>query len=266
MLAPEFLACAWRRRELVWQLTKREVIARYRGTALGLLWTLVHPLFMVAIYTFVFREVFRARWDHETGAADFGLVLFAGLIVFSLMAECMQRAPWLIVSNPSFVKKVVFPLEILPWTVLGSAFFHAAVSFALLVVLWTLGRGSLPWTALALPLPLLPLALLTLGVSWFLAACGVYLRDTAQMVGLLTVALLFTSPIFYPASAFPEVYRDYLWLNPLTYVVEEVRGLLFLGRSPSWRALGSHLILGVAVAWLGWWWFERTRPGFADVL
>jgi lipopolysaccharide transport system permease protein len=266
-LAPEFLASAWRHRELVWQLTRREVLGRYRGTILGLLWTLVHPLFMVGIYTFVFREVFRARWQEESGGAgEFALVLFAGLIVFSLLSECINRAPLLIVGNPSFVKRVVFPLEVLPWTVLGSALFHAAVSFALLVVLWLLTRGSLPWTALALPLPLLPLAFLTLGLSWFLAACGTYLRDTAQTVGLLTVALLFLSPVFYPVSALPEGVRPYLWLNPLTFAIEEVRGLLFFGRLPSWRGLAGQTILGLAAAWLGWWCFEKARPGFADVL
>jgi lipopolysaccharide transport system permease protein len=124
----------------------------------------------------------------------------------------------------------------------------------------------LPWTAIALPLPLASLALLTLGLSWILASLGAYLRDTAQTVGLLTVALLFTSPVFYPASALPAAYRDYLWLNPLTFVIEEVRGLLFLGRPPSWSGLGRHVLVGFAVAWIGRWWFERTRPGFADVL
>jgi homopolymeric O-antigen transport system permease protein len=264
---PEFLASAWRHRELVWQLTRREIVGRYRGTVLGLLWTLVHPLFMVGIYTFVFREVFRARWEHEVGGpGEFALVLFAGLIVFSLLTECINRAPWLIVGNPSFVKKVVFPLEVLPWPVLGSALFHATVSFALLFALWAVSQGSLPWTAIALPLPLIPLALLTLGLSWFLAACGAYLRDTAQTVGLLTVALLFMSPVFYPTSALPERYRAYLWLNPLTFVIEEVRGILFLGQAPSWRGLAAQTVLGFAAAWIGWWCFEKARPGFADVL
>jgi lipopolysaccharide transport system permease protein len=266
-LVPGFLACGWRHRELVWQLTRREVAGRYRGTVLGLAWTLLHPLFMVGIYTFVFREVFRARWDDSVDTAgEFALVLFAGLIVFSLLTECVTRAPSLVVGNPSFVKKVIFPLDVLPWAVLGSALFHALVSFLLLMVLWGLSHDGLPWTALALPLPLVPLALLTLGLAWFLAACGVYLRDTTQIVALLTVALLFLSPVFYPASALPEPYRSYLWLNPLTFVIEEARGLLFLGRLPSWRGLGIHLLVGFAVAWLGWLWFEKTRPGFADVL
>jgi lipopolysaccharide transport system permease protein len=266
-LVPGFLARGWHHRELVWQLTRREVAARYRGTLLGLAWTLIHPLFMVGIYTFVFREVFRARWDDSVDTAgEFALVLFAGLIVFSLLTECVTRAPALVTGNPSFVKKVIFPLDVLPWSVLGSALFHALVSFALLVLLWGLSQGELPWTAIALPLPLVPLALWTLGLSWLLASFGVYLRDTVQVVALLTVALLFMSPVFYPASALPEPYRAYLWLNPLTYVIEEVRGLLFHGRVPSGGALAVQLLLGFAVAWLGWLWFEKTRPGFADVL
>lgn len=266
-LVPGFLAQGWKHRELVWQLTRREVASRYRGTVLGLAWTLIHPLFMVGIYTFVFREVFRARWDDSVDTAgEFALVLFAGLIVFSLLTECVTRAPSLVVGNPSFVKKVIFPLDVLPWAILGSALFHALVSFALLTALWGVSHGTLPWTAIALPLPLVPLALWTVGLAWILAACGVYLRDTTQVVALLTVALLFMSPVFYPVSALPEPYRAYLWLNPLTYVIEEVRGLLFQGRLPGASDLVVQLVVGFAVAWLGWLWFEKTRPGFADVL
>jgi lipopolysaccharide transport system permease protein len=266
-VVPGFLARGWHHRELIWQLTRREVAARYRGTLLGLAWTLIHPLFMVAIYTFVFREVFRARWDDSVDTAgEFALVLFAGLIVFSLLTECVTRAPALVTGNPSFVKKVIFPLDVLPWAVLGSALFHALVSFALLMLLWGVSHGGLPWTAIALPLPLVPLALWTLGLAWLLASCGVYLRDTTQVVALLTVALLFMSPVFYPASALPEPYRAWLWLNPLTSVIEDVRGLLFHGRLPSAAGLGVQLAVGFAVAWLGWLWFEKTRSGFADVL
>jgi lipopolysaccharide transport system permease protein len=256
-----------RYRHLVWQMSKREVIGRYRGSMLGLVWSFVHPLCMLGIYTFVFGVIFHARWGQESRShLDFALVLFAGLIVYTLFAECITRAPWLVAGNPNYVKKVVFPLEILPWVAMGTALFHAAVSFAVLLVLLAGINQGLPWQVLTLPLILLPLVLLTVGLSWFLATCGVYVRDTGHTITLLLMMLLFASPVFYPASALPPPLRRYMWLNPLTYAIEEVRGALFLARTPSWTGLGIYLFLSLGVAWLGFVWFQRTRPGFADVV
>ncbi len=256
-----------RYRHLVWQMSKREVIGRYRGSLLGLLWSFVHPLCMLGIYTFVFDVIFHARWGQATHShLDFALVLFAGLIVYTLFAECITRAPWLVAGNPSYVKKVVFPLEILPVVAMGTALFHAAVSFAALLMLHAGLTRTLPWQVLTLPLILLPLILLTVGLSWFLATCGVYVRDTGHTVTLLLMVLLFASPVFYPASALPQPLHRYMWLNPLTYAIEEVRGALFLAKTPSWTGLGIYLSLSLVVAWLGYLCFQKTRPGFADVV
>jgi lipopolysaccharide transport system permease protein len=257
----------WRYRDLVWQLTKREVISRYRGSILGLLWSFFHPLFMLLVYTFVFSLVFQVRWGREIDhRAEFALILFAGLIVYSLFAECVNRAPGLIVSHSNYVKKVVFPLVILPWVIMGSALFHAAVSISVLLLFHLVLHLSIPWTAIALPVILLPLVLLTMGIAWFLASCGVFLRDVGQTVGLLTTALLFMSPVFYPITALPKPFRSYLWLNPLTFIIEQSRGALLWGTVPNWHGLGLYCTGSMLVAWLGLYWFQKTRTGFADVL
>lgn len=265
-----FLAGLWARRGLVAQLVRREVVGRYRGSFLGLLWSFVTPVLMLAVYTFVFSLVFKARWtpgaDDSHDQYEFALVLFAGLIVFNLFAECISRAPGLILSNVNYVKKVIFPLEILPVVSMGSALFHAAISLAVLLAFLLLLGKSLPATLLLLPLILLPLLLLTLGLSWLLASVGVFIRDVSQFVGMLVTVLMFMSPIFYPASALPEEVREWLFLNPLTFVIEQTRDVLIWGRAPDWRNLALYYGAAIATAWGGLWWFQKTRKGFADVL
>jgi lipopolysaccharide transport system permease protein len=216
----------------------------------------------------VFSVIFKARWNVEGETrAVYALVLFAGLMMFSLFAECLNRAPSLILSNANYVKKVVFPLEILPWVVLGSALFHMVVS----LIVWTgfyvlLFHVAPPATALLFPVVFLPLALIVIGLSWLLAALGVYIRDVSQIIGIVTSVLMFLTPIFYPLSALPEPFRRFLYLNPLTLAVEQGRDVLIWGRLPDWRAYDVFLLIGIVVAWLGFAWFQRTRRGFADVL
>jgi homopolymeric O-antigen transport system permease protein len=261
------LASLTRHHELLWQLTRRDVAGRYRGSMLGLLWSFFNPVLMLAVYTFVFGMVLRAQWaEAQGGHARFAAFVFAGMIVHGLFAECVNRAPALVLGNPSYVKKVVFPLEVLPWTVLGSALFHAGVSASVLVVFLLATEGRMEWTALALPAVLAPLALFTLGVSWFLASLGVYLRDVAQTTGLITAAMMFLSPVFYPISAVPQAVRPLLYLNPLTPAIEQARQVLLLGQLPGAGPLLLQAAAGVATAWAGFWWFQRTRRGFADVV
>jgi lipopolysaccharide transport system permease protein len=256
-----------RNRGLVRQLAVREVIGRYRGSWMGLFWSFLHPLLMLAVYTFVFGFVFQARWGGQVdNKADFAVVLFAGLIVHALLAECVNRAPHLVLGNPSYVKKVVFPLEILPWVVLGSSLFHAAVSFLVLLCVQFALTGSIPLTVFWLPLVLAPFGLVIVGMSWFLAAFAVYVRDVAQIVGILTTVMLFISPIFYPVSALPPAVQPLLYLNPLTFIVDQVRSVALWGHAPDWIGLGWYTLVGIAVAWLGYVWFQKTRRGFADVL
>ncbi len=252
-------------------MVKREVIGRYRGSFLGLLWAFVNPILMLAIYTFVFGVVFKVRLDSQsTELYDdkfaFALLLFTGLILFNLFSECLSRSPGLVLANVNYVKKVIFPLEILPLVSLGSALFHAGISFLVLFTFMLVIDHSIHWTLIFLPIILLPLLLLILGLSWMLASIGVYVRDIGQFIGLILTMLLFMSPIFYPASALPESVRDYLFLNPLTFVIEQARAVTLYGQLPDWSGLVVYYMLASIVAWAGLMWFMKTRKGFADVL
>ena len=224
----------WRHRDLIPQMVRREVIGRYRGSVMGLLWSFLNPVLMLAVFTFVFSVIFKARWgvDGAESKADFALILFVGMIIHGVFAECVNRAPSLILGNVNFVKKVIFPLEILPWVAMGATLFHALVSVVVWAVFFLAVNGYLPWTIVFLPLVALPLVLLTMGFAWFLAATGVFLRDVAQTTGIFTTVLLFLSPIFYPVSALPEGYRGLLHLNPLTFLIEQAREVMVWGRVP----------------------------------
>lgn len=258
----------WRHRELIVQMTKRDVIGRYKGSLVGLGWSFFNPILMLAVYTFVFSVVFEARWGvgGEEGKTKFAIVLFVGLIVHSLFAEVLNRAPTLILSNVNYVKKVIFPLEILPVVTMGGALFHAFVSLGVLLAVFALLNGFLYWTVLLIPLVLLPLVLLTLGLAWVFASLGVYLRDVGQTIGIVTSVMLFLAPVFYPVSALPEDYQAFLLANPLTLIIESARQVLIFGQLPNWGRLATYGGLSFMVAWIGYWWFQRTRKGFADVI
>jgi len=256
-------------RRLLRRLVRRDIEARYRGSAFGLWWVVAQPALLLAVYTFVFGLVFEVRWPQlaaRAGLGDYAAVLFCGLIVLNLFNECLGRAPGLILGSSAYVKKVVFPLHILPLVVLGSAGFHAAVSLAVLVLVRA-GAGLVPPVTLLLaPLVLLPLALLALGLSWFLASLGVFLRDVGQVVQLLLQALMFVTPVFYPLETLPPRFQTLVRLNPLTPVVEELRAVALWGRPPDWGALALVTLGGAAVAMLGFAWFAATRRAFADVV
>ncbi|MEJ6541012.1 MAG: ABC transporter permease [Halioglobus sp.] len=258
----------WRNRHLIVQMTRREVVGRYKGSALGLAWSFLTPILMLAVYTFVFSVVFKARWgtDGDESKTQFALVLVVGMIVHGLFAEVLNRAPGLILSNVNYVKKVVFPLDVLPVIAMGAALFHASISLAVLLIAFALFNGYLHWTIIFVPVVLLPLVILTLGVAWIFASLGVFLRDVGQTVGIITTVMLFLAPIFYPVTALPEEVRPLIMANPLTFIIEEARGVVILGRMPEWTGLGIYTLAATAVAWAGFAWFQKTRKGFADVL
>ncbi|MBU4609196.1 ABC transporter permease [Achromobacter sp. GG226] len=263
----ELVASLWRNRALIGASAKREVLGRYRGSALGLLWSFFNPLLMLSVYTFVFSEVFNARWGAASQSkTEFALILFAGLLIFNVFSECANRAPSLILSNPNYVKKVVFPLEVLPVIALMSALYHFVVTVAVWLAAYVVMFGVPHATIFYLPLIIGPFCLFILGVCWALASLGVFLRDVAQIIGVLTMALMFLSPIFYPATAVPEAYRHILSLNPLTQVIENSRAVMFWGRAPDWSYVGFAWITAAVIAWVGFAWFQKTRKGFADVL
>jgi len=261
------VASFWDNRNLIGLLVKREAVGRYQGSVLGLLWSFFHPLLMLTVYTFVFSMVFKARWNvGGESRTVYALVLFSGLMVFSLFAECINRAPSLILGNVNYVKKVVFPLEILPWVALGSAFFHMVVSLIVWMGFYVVIFGAPPVTALLLPLVLVPLVLTVMGLSWLLASLGVYLRDVTHIVSVVTSVLMFLTPIFYPLAALPESVQPWLYFNPLTVVVEQTRDVLILNKMPHWPVWGLFVAASFVIAWAGFAWFQRTRRGFADVL
>ncbi len=259
----------WHNRQLVVQMIKREVVGRYKGSVMGLAWSFFNPVFMLAVYTFVFSVVVKSRWagsDGDDSQTQFAVVLFVGMIVHGLFAEVLNRAPTLILSNVNYVKKVVFPLEILPVIALGTALFHSLVSIAVLLGVFFLFNGWLQWSVVLLPFVLLPLVILTLGLAWLLASLGVFLRDVGQTIGIVTSIMMFLSPVFFPISALPEQYRPLLMANPLTFIIEQARAVLIWGHLPDWTGLGIYILAATAVAWLGYAWFQKTRKGFADVL
>jgi lipopolysaccharide transport system permease protein len=259
----------WRNRQLIVQMAKREVIGRYKGSAMGLAWSFLNPVFMLVVYTFVFSEIFKSRWGGIGGNDSktlFAVVLFVGIIVLNLFSEVINRAPGLILANVNYVKKVIFPIEILPVIVMGAALFHSVISLGVLLAAFALFNGYLHWTAIFLPFVLLPLVMLTTGLAWMLASLGVFLRDVGQTIVIITTALMFLSPIFYPISAVPESFRPFIMANPLTFIIEQARDVLVWGHLPNWMGLGVYTLVATVIAWAGYAWFQKTRKGFADVL
>ena len=259
----------WRNRQIIVQMTKREVVGRYQGSAMGLAWSFLNPVFMLVVYTFVFSEIFKSRWGGIGGddsKTQFAVVLFVGMIVLSLFSEVLNRAPSLILSNVNYVKKVVFPIEILPVIAMGAALFHSFISLGVLLAAFALFNGYLHWTVVFTPLVLLPLVILTIGLAWMLASLGVFLRDVGQTIGIITTLLMFISPVFYPITAVPERFRPIIMANPLTFIIEQAREVLIWGHLPNWSGLGVYTLTATAIAWAGYAWFQKTRKGFADVL
>jgi lipopolysaccharide transport system permease protein len=254
-------------RGLLWSLVVRELQGRYRGTVLGFMWVVVYPLTMLAVYSFVFGVVFRARWGGGQGPmSDFVQMLYSGLIVFFLFSETLSRAPGSVVSRPGYVKKVVFPLELLPVSEMLASLFSAAVGFALLFAFLLIKQQFIPWTVLLLPLIIIPLLLLTAGFAWLLAAIGVFFRDIGQLITVIMSILMFLSPIFYPVSALPQFAQKLMYLNPIAYTIEAVREVVVLGSVPNALQWLAHATFAVVVCWMGLWVFQRARPAFADVV
>jgi lipopolysaccharide transport system permease protein len=256
----------WARRDVFWELTKRDIAGRYSGSFLGLLWSFLNPLLMLAVYTLAFRQFLGMRWPNMETGADFSLMIFSGMIVHTLMAECIARAPTSIVANVNLVKRVVFPVALLPCVTVVSALFNAALSMLVLLLFVLLSRHSLSPGLLYLPCLFAPYALLLCGVSWFMASLGVFVRDITQLAGIITTMLMFLSPVFYPASSLHEPYRSWLLYNPLTLVIEQTRKVVLFGGIPDWHALGLYTVAAWVVLLVGYGWFRRTQDGFADVL
>lgn len=252
-------------RQLFARLVPRDIQSRYMGSAFGLIWSMATPILLLLNYWFFLGVVLKAKWGIE-GAGDYPLMLFSGIVVYQFFAEVLGRAPGLIISHAAYVRKVVFPVELLSWVTVATALFHLAVNFAILLIAQLVLRHELPLTWLWLPILLVPLVLLTVGISWLVSSLSVYLRDIAQVVPLVLTFLMFLSPIFYPMDIMPSKYRTWLALNPLTPMIEQVRAVTIHGHAPDALTLGIQFLVAAAVAMGGYWWFARTKKGFADVL
>jgi lipopolysaccharide transport system permease protein len=258
-----------RRRDLLYQLARRDVEVRYRGSRLGLIWSLINPLFLLVVYTFVFGVVFDSRWpgQADAGIVEYALIIFSGLVTMNLFSEPVTKAPAAITGVPNYVKKVVFPLELIPLANVGAALFHFGVSFALLVVLTLIVHGMPSITLLALPLFLLPVVLLSAGVGWILASLGVFLRDLTYITQLAVQIMLFLTPVFYADELVPVELRPYLLsLNPMAHAVNNMRQALIFGGPINWTVLLGWIVVTFALACLGHAWFVRTKVVFADVI
>lgn len=261
-----FFKSVLRNRELLKSLIIRDIKSKYTGSFIGVVWLIINPVIMLAIYTFVFSIVFNARWTvNSESKSEFALVLFAGMMIFNIFSECISRASTLILQNSNLVKKVVFPLELLAVVNLGSALFNFIISLVVWLILYSVIYGGLNSTLIFLPFYLIPYSLFVLGISWFMCALGVYLRDLAQIVNLSITVLLFMSPVFYPITALPEEFRNYLYINPMTYIIEAFRGIVYFDNI-SYEHLFFPVCLSIIIAWLGFAFFQKTRRGFSDVI
>lgn len=258
----------WSHRELIRQLIRRDVRERYNASLLGFSWSILSPLGLLAVYTFVFSTVLHSRWPGTAGTnpTDFAVIVFAGLVPYSFFSETIVRAPDLIVAVPNYVRRVVFPVEVLPVSILGSILLQSIGRVMILLAAVLITRGTLEWTVILLPVVVVPLILLTLGLTWMLAGLGVFVRDISHSLGLFLQVLFFATPIVYPLESVPEPWAAFIRVNPLTSIVESMRLVVVWGQVPEWTGLGVWAVVDLAVAWLGYLWFMRLKSAFADVL
>lgn len=256
-------------RWLIFSLVKRDIASRYRGSVAGMAWSFLTPLIMLLIYTFVFSVVLKARWNTGIVSQDnssFALILFVGLIVHGFLSEVIGRSTTLISGNPSYVKKIVFPLEVMAYVAIGSVLFHTLVSFFVFLIVSVILTGGVSLTYFYLPIVILPLIIMSLGFSWALSALGVYLRDISQLTAMVSTMLLFLSPVFYPISALPNKFQTVVYINPLSYFIEETRNVLIFGNRPDFMKLSLFFVASIICAQLGYLFFKKLKKGFADVL
>jgi len=251
-------------RYLLGQLIKRDVLLRYRGAMFGVAWVFINPLIMLCIYAYVFGHIFQARWPQQGNGAPFWLVLYSGLIAFNIFSDTVSRAPTAVKNYPNFVKKIIFPVEILPLVPLGAAIVHGV--FNILILLAALAWTGLLNSHVALyPIMLAPIVLFALGIFWFLAARGVFIKDMSQIVPPFVQMAMFLSPVLYPASAVPEAIRAFYSYNPLGAVIEACRAAA-LGQSINWSSWSGALVLSIIITGLGLAFFRHNREEFADAL
>lgn len=255
-------------RDLLGQTLKREISQKYRGSYLGILWNFVQPMIMMLVYSFVFGVVFKAKWDMQASNSDteFAVILFVGISVYSVFTEAIMIAPTLITANANYVKKVIYPLEILSMVGIGSSLVQLAFNVALILLSRIIVIKTMDFFVLLFPLVLLPLLMLTLGLSWLLSAIGVFLKDMRQIASIITLVFGYATPVFFPITAVPEKLRWVMEINPMTAIVNNARNVLVFGRDPDWGALFAVYVVSYIVMMAGFRFFKKVKPGFADAM
>lgn len=264
----ELITSLWRNMPLIRRMTKREVIGRYKGSVIGIAWSFFNPLLTLLVYTFVFSKIFQSRWPASAGnsTGDFAIMVFTGMIMHSFFSECLNKSPETLLNNKNYITKVVFPLEILPIINLGVAIFHLLISLMVAATALAWLNHTPSFTLMFFPLVIVPLMLGTAGITWITTSLGVYIRDIGQIVVFLSSILLFLSPVFYPTSALPPKYQVWMSYNPLTYFIETSRGILINDTAPDPIQLIYVYAIAFLIFFTGYYWFQKTRKGFADVL
>lgn len=261
------LASLWRHRQLYRRLLNRDILATVRGSVLGLAWVVLIPLILVTIYTFIFGVVLSSTWSAPTSTPlEVPLIFFAGLGLFGFFMEVISRSPAAVRDNDVYVKKVVFPLDMLAWVLVGTSLFKYLINFALLLFFLLLLTGGIPAKVLLVPVLLLPFLIMTLGIAWMFAAIGTYVRDLTHFIQALGPIILFGSPVFYAVQQVPESFRWIYMLNPLSFILESLRSLLFFDTMFSFLGLAVYTLVAIIVYATGFAFFQRLRPGFADVV
>ncbi|NEN84307.1 ABC transporter permease [Paenibacillus elgii] len=255
-------------RNLLFQFVQRDIVARYRGSYLGLVWTLVQPLVMLVVYSFVFSVIFKVKWGNAEGVSklDFAMVTFAGLIIFQIFSEPMYRSTAILSANSNYVKKVVFPLEILPTSAVFSGIILNMFSMIILIATLFFYQYPVGWNLLLIPVLILPLTLFTLGFSYIVTTLGVFFKDLGQAMGIIMNILFYISPVFYPVTAVPKEFQIYMNLNPLTFFVESFRAITIYNTQPNWMNYIVMLIISLFLFFLGSTLFNKSKETFSDVI
>ena len=261
------LKTLYKNKYLLWQLIKKDIQQRYQGSVLGILWSFIVPILMLVIYTFIFSEVFQAKWDIDTSDKyQFALVLFCGLSAFNLVGEVMNRSTALIAINTNYVKKVIFPLEMLPVVITMSALFNCCISFLILIVAKLVLYQNISATLYMIFLLFVPLIVMAVGLGLFISAISVYLKDVGNAISVIVTVLMYLSPVFFPLSSVPENFQSVCVANPMTYIIENFRNVVLYGECINWQYFGTSCLTAIIIYAIGRIVFARAKEGFADVL
>ena len=271
MIRLRFPGAIARNIEVTKQLTTRDIGAKYKGSKLGMIWTVLNPLIMLSVYTVVFSEIFQAKWGEglmngETSRLVFALNLFCGLTVFNIFSESIGKSAILIVNNPNFVKKIRFPLHTLGTMTVLSAIYNAMNNLVIIGMTLLITKGHIYATMLLIPVIWLPLTLFCMGLTWIFSVMGVYIRDINQILSALISCMMFLSPIFYPASALPVGLQWMVQINPLARTIEQTRQVILIGGMPDVGGFIVPTMLSILWCEMCYRILEYTQRDLSDIL